>query len=53
MTVGKLRGTGGVTVTEGGAQALDGAAGGLDEIVIPYPTLQVRATEILGLNPEF
>jgi hypothetical protein len=48
-----LRGIGGVTETPGGAVALDGNPGGIDEIFVPYPTLQIRANEVLGLNPEF
>lgn len=29
--------------------ALDGNPGGIDELYVPYPTLQIRAGEVIGL----
>ena len=52
LLIGRLRGAGGVEVTPGGAVPLGGTAGGTDEIRVPYPSLQIRLSEILGLNPE-
>ena len=53
LTVGKLLSTDGVGVTPGGAAPFNGNIGGIDEIKVPNPTLQVEILEILGLNPEF
>jgi hypothetical protein len=52
LLIGRIRGAGGVEVTPGGAVPLGGTAGGIDEIRVPYPSLQIRLSEILGLNPE-
>jgi hypothetical protein len=52
LSVGILRGTGGVSVTEGGATSLGSNNGGIDELYIPYPTLQVTLTDVIGLDPE-
>ena len=52
LSIGRLRGTGGVEVTPGGAAPLDGNVGGIDEIKVPWPTLQIRVQQVIGLNPE-
>jgi hypothetical protein len=53
LTVGKLLSTDGVEVTPGGAAPLNGNIGGIDEIKVPNPTIQIEILDILGLNPEF
>ena len=51
MSEGVLTNNRGVTTR--GALTLDGNAGGLFEVVVPKPTLQIRLQNVQGLNPEF
>jgi hypothetical protein len=53
LSIGRLRSIKGVDVTEGGAAPLGLRAGGIDEVVVPYPGLQIRLQNVIGLNPEF
>ena len=32
---------------------LAGTIGGIDEVIIPYPGLQIDLIDVLGLNPPF
>ncbi len=51
LSIGRLRGVKGVERTPGGAAPLGNNAGGIDELLVPYPTLQVRLEQVIGLNP--
>jgi len=51
VTEGRLTDTKGVTQRE--ALPLHGNKGGLDELVVPDPTKQIRIDRVSGVNPEF
>ena len=48
---GRLLGVNGVTHRP--ANSLQGQRGGIDEVVIPNPELQVRIERASGVNPEY
>ena len=51
VTEGRLRDVDGVTHKP--ADSLQGQRGGIDEVVIPNPELQVRIERVSGVNPEY
>ncbi len=53
LSIGRLRTTKGVTLTEEGAVPLEGHSGGIDELELEWPGITVKLEGVEGLNPEF
>jgi hypothetical protein len=53
LSVGALLDTSTTEVTEGGAAALDGNVGGIDELKIINPEMYIELQQVIGLNPDF